>query len=255
MSYFYESAPDRKDYHLMKHKPASPALLHFHAAYELLIVESGERTVRIGKKAFTVSAGEGCFVDAFCPHSFDAHAAGTEIFVFVGNGALFAPILSDIGGLPPECFRFRDFDLLHRVTDLYDSAPTDALRLSVFKASVELVLAAIASEHPLRPPPTERAAHDISAILRYIDEHFTEPLTLTSLSKHFGYSPQYLSRLFHRFIPMNITQYVNIPRINRAMRLINEGVSVTEAAFSSGFTSMPSFYRAFRAHTGAPPKG
>ena len=48
MSFFYESAPDHKDYHLMKHKSAHPALLHFHAAYELLIVESGERTVRMG---------------------------------------------------------------------------------------------------------------------------------------------------------------------------------------------------------------
>lgn len=141
MSFFYESAPDHKDYHLMKHKSAHPALLHFHAAYELLIVESGERTVRMGNKVFTLTAGEGCFVDAFCPHSFETHAVGTEIFVFVGNGTLFAPIL-----------------------------------------------------------------------------HY-------------------------------------IARINHAMLLISDGASATEAAFASGFTSMPSFHRAFRAHTGTPEKG
>lgn len=253
MSLFYETEADAADYHLMIHKQARPALPHFHAATELIVVKRGHMLAHIGGSTLSLAEGEGCFADAFCVHSYEIPEEA-EIFVFVGNAALVAPVLSDLGGVPPVRFRFSHFDLLTHMLSLYDSAPP-ALRLSVFKGSIRLLITEIARENALCAPKGRGAARDITEVLRYIGEHFTEPITLGTLARTFGYSPPYLSRLFHKHVAMNVTEYIGIARVNYAIRLLDAGKSVTDAAFTAGFGSMPSFYRAYKKLTEAPPKG
>lgn len=251
MSLFYEALPDTRNYHLIRNNLNPHAQLHFHAAFEILIVRKGKVLAQINRTQTVLSAKEGCFVDAFYPHSFEALEKDTEIFVFVGNAELFSAAFGDIGGTPARRFAWNDFDLLYRVTALYQEATSTAARLAVFRGAVSLLSSQIpvnAEQH------RDGCAETISAILGYINEHFTEPITLTDIARRFGYSPQYLSRLFHRFVPMNITDYINIARVNYAEKLLGEKKTVAEVAFECGFNSLPSFYRAYKKHTGVLPK-
>ena len=254
MSLFYESAPDTKDYHLLRYKLAAPAIPHFHAALELLLVKSGHIRASVNGECLDLRAGEGCFVNAFCVHSYAVLKEHTEIFVLVGNSALFSSAISDLGGVPPLRFTFEDHALLHHAVTLYESAKEEGVRLSLFKGTVTLLLSDIACREPFCPQGTCSASSDIVAVLRYISEHFTEPITLTSLAQRFGYAPTYLSRLFHAHIAINLTEYIAIARVNYAMQLLDAGKSVTDAAFGAGFGSMPSFYRAYKKHTRTFPK-
>ncbi len=255
MSLFYESEPDLKDYHLLRYKIAAPALSHFHAALELLVVEEGQIRAEINGARHLLSAGDGCFVDAFCPHSYEVLDKSTRVFIIVGNTVLFSSALSDIGGRPPVRFSLSDRSLLHHAFSLYEGAASDTLRLAVFKGTVMLLLAQIACQNPLSAKADTVTDNTVTELLRYISIHFKEPLTLSALAKQFGYSPQYLSRLFHKYIPMSITEYINLARINYAIPLLEKGESVASVAFAAGFGSLPSFYRAYKAHTGTLPKG
>ena len=251
MSLFYEALPDTKNYHLIRNKADPHAQLHFHAAFEFLIVRKGKMLAQINHEQLILSEAEGCFVDAFYPHSFEALEKDTEIFVFVGNAELFSAAFGDIGGTPARRFSWTDFDFLYYVTDLYHKAASSAVQLAVFRGAISLLAAQI----PINiKPRADSGAETISAILGYINERFTEPITLADIARQFGYSPQYLSRLFHRFIPMNITDYVNVARVNYAEKLLCEKKTVAQVAFESGFNSMPSFYRAYKKHTGVLPK-
>ena len=255
MSYYYEAAPDGHNYHYVKHKTSPFTPLHFHSAAEMIFVRRGRMLACVRGEEYVISAGEGCFVDRFCVHSFSELEKDTEIYVFVGNRELFDPIFSDVGGVPPLRFSFDDYPLLDMAVKAYDSAKNEELRLLSFKGAVALLLARIAGENQVVPTSIGVPSSDICAVLRYIGEHFAEDITLGSIASEFGYSPQYFSRLFHKYMKVNLTEYVNIARVNFAKRLMGSDKSVAEIAFESGFNSMPSFYRAYKKVFGELPRG
>ena len=255
MSYYYESKPDARNYHYVKHKTCPHAALHFHSAAELLFVRRGRTLATVRGEEYIIGEGEGCFVDKFCTHSFSELEEGTEIYVFVGNSEIFEPIFADVGGVPRVRLVFDDFALLDRVVEYYESAKNESVKLSVFKGAVTLLLAAVAEKNTLLPKSGRDSSADICDILLYINEHFTEDLTLDSLAARFGYSPQYFSRIFHRYMKINLTEYINVARVNYARKQLSHGKSVAEIAFESGFGSMPSFYRAYKKVFGELPRG
>ena len=242
-------------YHYVKHKTGPFTPLHFHSAPELLFVRRGKMLASVRGEEYVIGAGEGCFVDRFCVHSFSELEADTEIYVFVGNSELFEPIFSDVLGVPGVKLVFDDFDLLDRVVEYYEGAKSEALRLACFKGGAELLLARIAESNEMLPAAERGSSTDICAVLRYIGEHFTEDITLGSISAEFGYSPQYFSRIFHRYMKVNLTEYINIARVNYARKLLDSDKNVSDVAFESGFNSMPSFYRAYKKVFGILPRG
>ena len=255
MSYYYESKPDARNYHYVKHKTCPHAALHFHSAAELLFVRRGRMLATVRGEEHIIGEGEGCFVDKFCTHSFSELEEGTEIYVFVGNSEIFEPIFADVGGVPRVRLVFDDFALLDRVVEYYESAKNEILRLSTFKGAMTLIISRIAEINSLLPAENRDSSADICAVLRYIGEHFTEDITLGSLSAEFGYSPQYFSRIFHRYMNINLTEYINIARVNYAKKQLSGGKNIADIAFESGFGSMPSFYRAYKKVFGELPRG
>lgn len=94
----------------------------------------------------------------------------------------------------------------------------------------------------------------IEQIVRYVDNHYTEEISLKSMSEALGYEPHYLSRYFHSRIPMHFSRYVNWYRVDTATELLrNTELPITEIAARSGFQSIRSFNRVYREFTGIAP--
>ena len=257
MQYYYEAKPDIQNYHYINHKRKPFVAPHFHSAIELVVVRHGCMTAMINGETLNVEAGYGCFVNSFCMHAYSADAEDTEVYAFVGNAATFEPIFSDIGGIPPVRFKFDDFSLLDRIVTYYNGSEEDGVRHALFSGAAATLLAIIAQHHSLRSDTAAYGTGEICALLRYISDHFTEDLTLSSLSARFGYSPQYFSKLFHRYVKINLTEYIGVARVNYAKKLLdaNRTKSVAEIAFESGFASVPTFYRAYKKVFGTLPRG
>lgn len=66
-------------------------------------------------------------------------------------------------------------------------------------------------------------------------------------------SPRHLSRLFRDELETTPGKYVELIRLDRARALLDEGLSVTEVAESSGFRTSESLRRAFMTHLSIPP--
>ena len=84
-------------------------------------------------------------------------------------------------------------------------------------------------------------------VLRYVEEHSSEPITLDSISAHFGYNKYYFSRLFNRSVGTNLSSYLGFVRLRTFMRLKKEQKSekIAKLASLAGFDSLPTFYRTF----------
>ena len=94
----------------------------------------------------------------------------------------------------------------------------------------------------------------IEEILIYINEHFDEEISLVPIAKEFNMCPSYFSDFFKKNMGINFLEYLTRIRINEAIRLLRENLlNSTEIAFHVGFTSLPSFYTAFKRITGKNP--
>jgi AraC family carnitine catabolism transcriptional activator len=108
-----------------------------------------------------------------------------------------------------------------------------------------------------RMPLRERLAAGNPRLLRAVslmEGAVEEPLTTAELAKRIGVSPRELERLFRRWLKTTPSAYYRRLRLDRARALLRQtDGSVTEIALASGFGSVASFSRAYKACYGHPP--
>ena len=79
-------------------------------------------------------------------------------------------------------------------------------------------------------------------------------ITLDDLAKMAGYSKYHFSRIFKKYSRTTFISFLNHRRIKAAeMLLLDENISVTEAAMQVGFSSLTTFNRVFREIKGCTP--
>lgn len=85
----------------------------------------------------------------------------------------------------------------------------------------------------------------IENVINYINNHFTEKITLDMLCDKFFVSKYYLCHIFKESTGLTVHEYVKQKRLTLATDYVSEGKTLTEAALLSGFTDYSSFYRAY----------
>ena len=103
-------------------------------------------------------------------------------------------------------------------------------------------------------PPTAGQSAQLDAIIRYVEEHLTEELSLSQIASRFGTTPNGLNRLCRRAGRITLHQYILRRRVEQARLELSRGTTVTEAAYASGFGNLSHFIRIFRQKTGLSPK-
>lgn len=84
-------------------------------------------------------------------------------------------------------------------------------------------------------------------ICNYINEHFTENLTLEQMASLAGFSKYHFTRLFRQYADTSFYKYLNQKRIDYAKSLLlDPDLSVIEVALASGFSSLSAFLRMFK---------
>ena len=91
-------------------------------------------------------------------------------------------------------------------------------------------------------------------IVSYVDEHYTENITVGSIARELYIDRGKLSRLFLTYAGMPLNAYINTLRLDRAAALIAGGMPITEAALDGGFQSVRTFHEVFRRMRGASPR-
>ena len=67
-------------------------------------------------------------------------------------------------------------------------------------------------------PQNQKAVQQIREVMRYIEEHYAEKLTVAQVAEHFGYTPNYLSKLLKRYLGLTAYQYLYEIRLDRICR-------------------------------------
>lgn len=127
----------------------------------------------------------------------------------------------------------------------------DALR--ALQELLGLILLEFKYETPAREERADVLHPRLSEILRYIDSHLTQPMSVSSLSAQFFVSPSWLTHAFSDYLHIGVMQYVHSKKILRAQRLIRTGTTPTQAAADCGFANYSTFFRLYRTFFGVSP--
>ena len=104
-------------------------------------------------------------------------------------------------------------------------------------------------------PEKESAEHErINEILKYMEFHICEKLTVKDICDAFSISRSALQSLFHEQLDCGVIDYFNQMKIQRAKDIICDGsMNLTEIAYFLSYSSLPYFSKQFRIATGMSP--
>lgn len=89
------------------------------------------------------------------------------------------------------------------------------------------------------------SSETIPEMIRYINEHLTDDITLDFLSARFFISKHHLNKIFRKATGTTVMDYLLHKRIAAAQQLLIGGASAQNACLQAGFHDYSAFYRAY----------
>ncbi len=224
---------------------------HFHNSLEIVYVMSGKFKAIVDFKEYTVEEGDIIINFPIQIHSYhDIEPVDTYLMIFpspmtTSFSKLMTQYIPDspvikASELDGEWIR----SLVLRLNDT-NAAPFTKFKSGTlegyFTALMGEMLPHLSLKQENRNYSTEHR------IIAYCTEHFREELTLESVSDALHISKYHISHLFSNKMKVGFCSFINSLRISEACRMLKKGESVTDAALSSGFPSVRTFNRIFRA--------
>ena len=94
----------------------------------------------------------------------------------------------------------------------------------------------------------------LQKILEYIQEHYTERISLNTVADKFSYSPVYISSVFKSCAGINFKYYLDNIRVIEAVEMLSSGdMTVTEISRACGFENIRTFNNVFKKITNKTP--
>ena len=227
-------------------------------SYLCFMVEDGEGELVYEEKKYDLNTGDVVFIDCrkAYSHSTDQNLWSLRWCHFYGTvmSSVFEKY-KERGGKPAfHAEKSQAFaDLLSELYTLAASADyIRDMRINE-KLGALLTLLMEQSWHPEEGALSKKRL-ELEKVRAFLDEHFTDKITLDELSAQFFINKYYLTRIFKETYGSTISHYVLTKRITRAKQLIRfSGMTMDEIAETVGMNDANYFSRAFRKVEGISP--
>lgn len=246
---------------------------HWHSAYEMIAPVEGNYLVTVSGQSYELTPGDFFLIPSGEPHSLTAPTRGgrfillfefDQILEIKGASWLAScmskPLLINrstcpgIYGEEAELFSQICMEYLHdnslRDITIYSQLLALFIQYSRWRLSSEGSTAVTQLPHSSGRNYAER----FNAVFSYLDRHFAEDLTLADVAAVAGFSKYHFSRIFKQLSGCNFYEYLCHRRIKSSENLlIQPGMSVSQIALQSGFSSVSTFNRVFKKMKGCTP--
>ena len=245
---------------------------HWHSAVEILFPVENNYTVRIDSGEYLLTPGDILVISPGIIHSYTPPETGERIFLLfdydiLRNLSSLRPLLA----LMEPYYLIRQAEnpalssalqrLLRDITLAYDRRE-DPYAEAIIHARLLEFYARIGqsadrrSSQKRRHPQDRRQDHVTRCmeVCNYIEDHLQDNLSTDQLAEIAGFSKFHFTRLFKEFTGVSTHEYLTKKRIEAAENLLSKPeYSITEVAMQSGFNSLSTFTRVFKAEKGMTP--
>lgn len=236
--------------------------LHVHVGQvEVIYMLKGVLNSSIGGTAYAFRQGDIVMIKPGIVHANVTDRENTADFFVLNFDQLviehFEQLFADNDFLSVNAGEHRSFlvsamDELIRLLNNHDESYTPIVQ-SLLAAVIKLTKKLFATE----PIQTYKVTQHAAAynILYYITDHYNEPLTLNSLSKHFFMSQTHLSRLFASAFGVSPINFLIGYRIGKAQEIfgVNPEAPIATVALKTGFANVNHFTNTFIRRVGNTP--
>lgn len=251
---------------------------HWHKEIEIIFVTKGSVNIGYNGQIIQVHEGEIFVIGSGESHYFVA-SPGSNRLVFQFDLALFRDTLFKEKGYTELVQLFEKAEN-HSVNWPYETREkvVNCLR-ELFKEMTQLevgyeyamisqllrLMTIYYREIPFKQDQAKKVSfveavnnHDtlerLNAIFMYVENHFTEGMTLDDIAEVVGFSPYYFARFFKKNTGQTFMQFLTDYRINQAKYILShEKIPMIEVAEKSGFSSVKTFHHVFKEQVGVSP--
>ena len=233
---------------------------HFHDYYVIGFIESGERCLSCKNRKYTVEPGDlllfnprdnhtceqidGRTLDYRC---INVHPETMSKAAFEITGKDYLPYFS-----PAVIFHSELASLLRELHMIIMEEEKDFRKEEIFFFLLEQLIEEFSEEGIEQSGPEEN--RETKIICNYLEKNYMKNITLDELSGLTGLSKYYLLRSFTKQKGISPYRYLETIRIDRAKKLLEQGVLPIEAALQTGFTDQSHFSNFFKKFIGLTPK-
>ncbi|MBR5279618.1 MAG: helix-turn-helix domain-containing protein [Clostridia bacterium] len=220
---------------------------HIHKEIELIYVVGGTAGATVGNENYTIESGDLLVVSPYQTHHyifnpqdcsneflvmiFPTHSLSEMEELFTMNDMESPVIHIEKGSLPDQFFR-----AMQSVQGPYVQTQI----CSYLNLALSYLIPTINWKER---KPMENTAE---SILQYCSRHFTENITLDTISADLHLNKYYISHTINKYTNMNLNTIINSFRIELACRLLHlTDKKIAHIAQDVGYDSLRSFNRAF----------
>ena len=225
-------------------------------SYLICFTLDGEGELTYRGKTYSIKKNQGFFIDCREYHDYRTVGDLWHMTALHVDGPLCKDIFSKYAASGNVLFNGRDFpefEALQFSLLKYLSTIRPYLDYKV-SAIIGQLLTELLFTHGSSHTGAAASSGIIEKILRYMQTHFTESITLSSLTVKFGISPAHLEREFKKHTGFTPNAYLINLRINKAKQLLAESDwPVLQVAEIAGFADQSHFIRTFKKLEGITP--
>lgn len=247
---------------------------HWHEDLEIILIMSGSARVSIDTKEYIVNENEGIFINAGILHAVHANSSSRCIL----KSIVFHPRL--IGSIDSiywqnylepiiqnkrlqhiflkHTYSWHD-DILNKSISVWNrlNDGDNGFEIYVRNELSEIILTIQSNHSTCEARSNVRSllnAERIKTMLQYIHMHYSEEITIATLSRVALISESEVLRCFHNTIHITPNRYLKQYRIQKASRLLaTTDYSSVEIALECGFQSSSYFTKTFKEQMGCTP--
>ncbi|WP_322042290.1 AraC family transcriptional regulator [Paraburkholderia sp. J67] len=243
---------------------------HTHAEYVISATLSGSEDVWLDGKTFSSPAGTATVYNPFAIQAseFDPSTGDCEFVSLYLEPQRLADIASE-NGWTSRAFAqeisqgvFADATLHRRIVELYLAARTlntnphakpDTLEYDIALTELAAALLSNGSTRALHADTDRLSAHRLDSVQAFMRERLDAPVKLDELAGIADISKFHLIRAFKGAVGMSPGKYHMQLRLIEARRLLRQGSSIADVAFTLGFYDQSHFINTFRTTLGVSP--
>lgn len=239
---------------------------HWHAEIELMYVAEGQAEVDYGDQQADIAAGDGFFFNSHVLHQIHVKGSGCLINYLVLDASLVSggvgtvydrkyvrPLIEDMRfpGMPLDGRKESTLEVIRHIRAAYEAFKQEPagyeyeVRYHASKALLGL--------YELRPGDAEKMKghglqmERVKEMLKYIHQHYGEPVALGQIARWAGVSEREVQRCFHAILHTSPMGYLQRYRIQVASeRLLDTTDSILDIGMDCGFSNPSHFSKVFR---------
>lgn len=250
-----------KERHYKKTQPAG--VYHWHEKIEICYLKRGDFSFFADGEYITADTGDIVVFGEYSVHRFlqtkgsrDIYICQLPVKILISPGVTVKPLKSHITSDEIKKIPGLKENLEWIFAVLKQEGYSVKLEENPFFSNMAASLYFLLMKYfPTKDSSTvnKRQRQEFYRITEYINNHFTEDINVSSIANALCVGRGTVSDIFSKYAEVSISSYISSLRINHSNKLMENGYTISDAAFQSGFSSLRTFNYAYKREMGITP--